>query len=79
MEKLSLSWDTLYIEKLLPALTALRENFRSGAIIFSKIVPNALKIKTKLSKTVNFLKYYLQARLRSCNFQISQEKEGLLI
>ena len=42
--------DILYIKKLLPSLTELCENFRSGAIIFSRIVPNVLKIKTKLIK-----------------------------
>ena len=47
---------------MLPSLTALSKTFQSGAINFSRIVPNVLKTKTKLQqlfgngKTVNLLK-----------------------
>ena len=67
---------------LLPSLIALSKTFQSGAINFSRIVPNVLKIKTKLQqlfdsgKTVNFLKDDLQTRLRDCHLQIKKEKEG---
>ena len=69
---------------MLPSLTALGKTFQSGAINFSRIVPNVLKTKTKLQqlfhngKTVNLLKDDLQTRLRSCHLQINEEQEGII-
>ena len=69
------------LKVMLASPTALRKTFQSGAINFSRIVPNVLKTKTKIqqlfdkAKTVNLLKDDLQTRLRSCHLQINEEQE----
>ena len=72
------------LKAMLPSLTALSKTFQSGAINFSRIVPNVLKTKTKIQqlfdkvKTVNLLKDDLQTRLRSCHLQINEEQERII-
>ena len=72
------------LKVMLPSLTALSVTFQSGAINFSRIVPNVLKTKTKIQqlfdkvKTVNLLKDDLQTRLRSCHLQINEEQERII-
>ena len=69
------------LKVMLASPTALSKTFQSGAINFSRIVPNVLKTKTKIqqlfdkAKTVNLLKDDLQTRLRSCHLQINEEQE----
>ena len=72
------------LKVMLASPTALRKTFQSGAINFSRIVPNVLKTKTKIQqlfdkvKTVNLLKDDLQTRLRSCHLQINEEQERII-
>ena len=77
----------LYTLKIiLPSLTASSKTFQTGVINFSKIVLNALKTITKFrqlfdnGESFNLLKNDLceDARLRSCNFQINEEKERVI-
>ena len=72
------------LKVMLASPTALSKTFQSGAINFSRIVPNVLKTKTKIQqlfdkvKTVNLLKDDLQTRLRSCHLQINEEQERII-